>query len=206
MTINVSVSVTSGTNIYPAELAMVKGSNTANENGTYRIQTINNGTGSGSVTVTVPSVTLPCRLPSNCGTLYLGTPILGFASTNSAYNAANCFTGLCSGFGEHIKNLGFNCQGGGTQPSGDIEGCIGWQNLYAQEESDADPFIVSNFNFVGVDIHGGPKNGSQNFGPVLNAEIYTGKNNTNCDFGTTGIYIGDAGMRGLDGWTINEST
>jgi hypothetical protein len=56
-----------------------------------------------------------------------------------------------------------------------------------------------------VDIHGGPKNGSQNFGPVLNAEIYAGTSNSNCNVGTTGIYIGDAEMRGLNGWTINNA-
>jgi hypothetical protein len=36
----------------------------------------------------------------------------------------------------HIQNLSFNCQGGGSQPSGDIEGCMGWQNLYAEEAQD----------------------------------------------------------------------
>ncbi len=204
MTITLSGSLTSGTNVYPAELAMVKGSDTVNENGTYKIQSITNGA-SGAVTVTVPSGTGVCHAPQNCGTLYLGTPILGFANSNNAYNDPVCFAQLCSGFGQHIKNLGFNCQGAGLQPAGDIEGCIGWQNLYAEEEGGADPFLVSNFNFVGVDIHGGPKNGTQNFGPVLNAEILTGANNVNCDFGTTGIYIGDSQMRGLNGWTINQS-
>ena len=44
---------------------------------------------------------------------------------------------------EHIKNLEFNCQGGEAQPGGDIEGCIGWQNRYAEEEFGADTFIVN---------------------------------------------------------------
>jgi hypothetical protein len=205
MTINLSSSVTSGTNVYFSELAMVKGSSTASDNGTYKIQNITNGTGSGSVTVTVPTGTPGCSAPG-CGTMYLGTPILGFASSNYAYNASYCFSHLCSGFGQHIKDLRFNCQGAGTQPTGDVEGCIGWQNLYAEEESGADTFLVTNYNFVGVDIHGGPENGSQNFGPVLNAEVYTGTSNQNCDFGTTGIYIGDSEMRGLNGWTVNQST
>ncbi len=128
MTITIPDPLTAGTNIYLAELANVKGSAVTNENGTYKVQTINNSSGTGTngtITVTVPSTTTGCS--SNCGTLFLGTPILGFANTNKPYNDASCFTGLCSGFGEHIKDLGFNCQS--------YDGCIGWQNLYAQEES-----------------------------------------------------------------------
>ena len=206
MSMNVSPALNWGVNIYPGELVMMKGNNTLApaENGTYRVQ---NNSPDTTINVTVPTGTPSCTPPSGiCATLYLGTPILGFANTNNPYNSPTCFTTLCSGFGQHIKNLGFNCQGGGTQPSGDIEGCIGWQNLYAQEETGADTFLVTNFNFVGVDIHGGPKNGTQNFGPVLNGEIYTGANNVNCDYGTTGIYIGDAEMRGFNGWTINQSS
>jgi hypothetical protein len=199
MNITVSPAVTA----YVGELAMVKGSGATGNNGTFAIQSVTLIGGSTvQIGVVVPAGTAACT--SGCGNLILGTPILGFGGS-STYNAATCFTSLCSGFGQHIKNLGFNCQGGGTQPSGDIEGCIGWQNLYAEEESGADTFIVSNYNFVGVDIHGGPKNGSQNFGPVLNAEIYTGRSNGNCNVGTTGIYIGDAEMRGFDGWTINNA-
>ncbi|HEY6410463.1 MAG TPA: hypothetical protein VIY29_23685, partial [Ktedonobacteraceae bacterium] len=78
-------------------------------------------------------------------------------------------------------------------------------NLYAEEQSGADTYNVNFYNFVGVDIHGGPDKTSQNFGPVVNGEIYTGKGNAACDFGTTGIYIGDAVMRGLNSWTINNS-
>jgi hypothetical protein len=191
MTILLSTSPPSGS-FYPAELVMVKGSGTLSENGTYKLQSF-----SGSVlTVTVPSTTGNCS--GGCGTLILGTPILGFANTSNPYNDATCFTGLCSGFGEHIHNLGFNCQ--------QLDGCIGWQNLYCQEECGADTFLVSYYTFVGVDIHGGPKNGTQNFGPVLNAEIYTGKGNTACGAGTTGLYVGDSQMRGLNGWTINNSS
>jgi len=199
MTITIPDPLTAGTNIYLAELANVKGSAVTNENGTYKVQTINNSSGTGTngtITVTVPSTTTGCS--SNCGTLFLGTPILGFANTKNPYNDASCFTGLCSGFGEHIKDLGFNCQS--------YDGCIGWQNLYAQEESGADTFVINFYNFVGVDIHGGPENGTQNFGPVLNAEIYTGTDNTLCGAGTTGIYIGDSQMRGLNAWTINNSS
>jgi len=184
MTIVLSTSPPSGS-FYPAELVMVKGSNPSSENGTYKLQSFAGST----LTVTVPTGTGNCT--GGCGTLILGTPILGFASTSKPYNDASCFTGLCSGFGEHIKNLGFNCQ--------QLDGCIGWQDLYAQEESGADTFLVSNYTFVGVDIHGGPKNGTQNFGPVLNAEIYTGMNNTACGVGTTGLYLGDSQMRGLNG-------
>ena len=54
-------------------------------------------------------------------------------------------------------------------------------------------------------VRGERTNGSQNFGPVLNAEIYTGRSNGNCNVATTGIYIGDAEMRGFDGWTINNA-
>ena len=191
MTIVLSTSPPSGS-FYHAELVMVKASPTLSENGTYKLQSFSGST----LTVTVPSGTGSCT--GGCGTLILGTPILGFASTNKPYNDASCFTGLCSGFGEHIKNLGFNCQS--------YDGCIGWQNLYAQEESGADTFLVSYYTFVGVDIHGGPENGTQNFGPVLNAEIYTGMNNTACGVGTTGLYLGDSQMRGLNGWTINNSS
>lgn len=192
MTIVLTTSPPSGS-FYPAELVMVKGATPFSENGTYKLQSFSGGT----LTVTVPTGTGTCT--GGCGTLILGTPILGFANTNKPYNDASCFTaGLCSGFGEHIKNLGFNCQ--------QLDGCIGWQNLYAQEESGADTFLVSYYTFVGVDIHGGPKNGTQNFGPVLNAEIYTGMNNTACGVGTTGLYLGDSQMRGLNGWTINNSS
>ena len=201
MTITLPAPVTSGTNIYPGELTMVKGDSVAGENGTFKIQSItNSGMGStGTITVTVPSGTLPCSLaPPQCGTLFLGTPILGFGGV-APHNASGCLgaTGnLCSGFGEHIKNLGFNCQA--------QDGCIGWQNLYAEEESGADTFVITQLNFVGVDVHN-PSLGTQNFGPILNAEIYTGYQNSACDYGTTGIYIGDAQMRGLNAWTIVQS-
>jgi hypothetical protein len=191
-------------NIYLGELAMVKGGLSgpppSGNNGTFAVQSFTgNGGGGGNsfANVTVPATTASCVPPSNCGTLFLGTPILGFTSTNNAYNSATCFSTLCSGFGEHIKNLGFDCQS--------YDGCIGWQNLYAQEESGADTFQIANYNFVGFDVHGGPRNGSQNFGPVLNAEVYTGTGNSACAEGTTGAYIGDAEMRGLNGWTINNS-
>jgi hypothetical protein len=201
MTILINAVVTG----YQGELAMVKGAtgSAAGDNGTFAVQSMAASGSNTLVTVTVSSGTPTCS-SGGCGSLILGTPILGFGGS-STYNAATCFTSLCSGFGEHIKNLGFNCQGGGAVPGGDVEGCIGWQNLYAEEESGADTFIVTNYNFVGVDIHGGPTNGSQNFGPVLNAEIYTGTSNGNCNVGTTGIYIGDAEMRGFDGWTINNA-
>ena len=166
---------------------MVKGSGTANNNGTYKLQSVSGST----LTVAVPpSTTVNCT--TSCGTLYLGTPILGFGSSTAPYNDASCFPSGCFGFGEHIKNLGFNCQ--------NLDGCIGWQNLYAQEESGADTFIINNYSFVGVDVH----HNAQNFGPILNAEIYTGNPNTNCAEGTTGMYIGDKSTRGLNGWTIND--
>jgi hypothetical protein len=142
MTMTVSPAVSWGVNIYPGELAMMKGNTVVpTENGTYRIQ---NSSGS-TVQVTVPGTTLGCT-PSGgniCGTLFLGTPILGFGGSTT-YNASSCLGAggaLCSGFGEHIKNLGFNCQA--------QDGCIGWQNLYAEEESGADTFVISQLNFVG---------------------------------------------------------
>ncbi len=191
----------SATNIYLGELAMVKGGLSGppptGNNGTYAVQSFSGGLSTSTVNVTVPVGTAVCSPGGGCGTLFLGTPILGFASTSNAYNAAACFTGTCTGYGEHIKNLGFNCQ--------NYDGCIGWQNLYAEEESGADTFLISNYNFVGFDIHGGPTNGSQNFGPVLNAEVLTGMGNTACAEGTTGAYIGDSEMRGVNGWTINNA-
>jgi hypothetical protein len=57
MTITLTGNVTSGTNIYQAELAMVKGSSTAGENGTYKIQSITNGTSTGSVRGLPPAST-----------------------------------------------------------------------------------------------------------------------------------------------------
>jgi hypothetical protein len=206
MTISISPVVTA----YVGELAMVKGG-VAGENGMFAIQSVTVVGGSTlQIGVVVPPGTPTCS-SSGCGNLILGTPILGFGlSTNDPYGTAfnGCGTShnkLCSAFGEHIKNLGFNCQGtwmnGMTATA--LDGCIGWQNIYAQEESGADTFIVDNFNFVGVDVH---SFAAQNFGPILNAEIYTGSANTNCALGTTGIYLGDAEMRGLDGWTINQST
>jgi hypothetical protein len=96
-----------------------KGNNVTANNGTFKIQSV---VGS-SVRVTVPSGTSPCT--SSCGTLWLGTPILGFGpSAGTTYNG--CSSGLCSGFGQHIKNIGFNCQ--------NLDGCVGWQNLYGEEE------------------------------------------------------------------------
>jgi len=190
---------------------MMKGNTSpASENGTYKIQ---NGSPDTTVKVTVPSTTPGCTAAfGGCGTLYLGTPILGFGppgivAYGTAANACGSGTQLCSSFGEHIKNLGFNCQGadstvGSTTIPG-LDGCIGWQNLYAEEESGPENTIVNNYSFVGIDIH---SFAAQNFGPVLNAEVYTGTGNTHCDFGTTGAYIGDAQMRGLDGWTINQSS
>lgn len=196
MTINITAPIPNwGVNIYPGELVMMKG-NTASpsENGTYKVQ---NSSGS-TIQVTVSGNVPACPPTLHCGTLYLGTPILGFGGSMS-YNNSACLPGgssLCSGFGEHIKNLGFNCQA--------QDGCIGWQNLYAEEESGADTFLVTQLNFVGVDVHN-PAFGTQNFGPILNAEIYTGGSNAACDYGTTGIYLADAQMRGLNGWTIVQS-
>jgi hypothetical protein len=196
MTIVLSTSPPLGS-IYPGELGMVKGSNQSTNNGTFKLQSVAGNT----LTVTVPSTTGPCT--GSCGTLFLGTPILGFGPPPGvAYGTASNACGsmgnqLCGSFGEHIKNLGFNCQG-----ASGLDGCIGWQNLYAEEESGADTFIVDSYNFVGFDIH---SFAAQNFGPVLNAEVYTGTGNTNCASGTTGAYIGDAQMRGLDSWTINQS-
>jgi hypothetical protein len=186
--------------VYLGELVMVKGGLSGfpptGNNGTFAVQSFTSSGGTtGVIDVTVPLGTAPCS--SGCGTLFLGTPILGFTNTSNAYNSTTCFSTLCSGFGEHFKNLGFDCQS--------YDGCIGWQNLYAQEESGADTFQITNYNFVGFDVHGGPTNGSQNFGPVLNAEVYTGTGNTACAEGTTGAYIGDAEMRGLNSWTINNS-
>ena len=127
MTITVSgtlVTSGTGTNVYQGELAMVKGNTTVvANNGTFKIQSIPTST---TITVTVPVGTAPCTL--NCGNLILGTPILGFGppkgvTYGTAYNG--CGGNLCSSFGEHIKNLGFNCQGSaGTA----LDGCIGWQN------------------------------------------------------------------------------
>jgi hypothetical protein len=205
MTINVTPAANfagPNPNIYAGELVMMKGNILApSENGTYKVQNISGST----IVVTVPSGTASCTPPTGtCATLYLGTPILGFGPGNgNAYNTLTCDpqnNNPCSTFGVHITNLGFNCRGGGTQPTGDIEGCIGWQNLYAQEESGADTFLITNYNFVGFDSHG---NTAQNFGPILNAEIYTGDSNSNCDFGTTGGYIEGIAMRGFDNWTIN---
>ncbi len=197
MTMTVSPALSWGANIYPGELVMMKGNTVAPaENGTYKVQ---NGSPDTTVKVTVPAGTAGCNPPvGTCGTLFLGTPILGFGGSTT-YNASSCLGAggaLCSGFGEHIKNIGFNCQA--------QDGCIGWQNLYAEEESGADTFVISQLNFVGVDVHN-PSLGTQNFGPILNAEIYTGYQNSLCDYGTTGIYIGDAQMRGLNAWTIVQS-
>jgi hypothetical protein len=201
MTITLPGPVTSGANIYLGELVMVKNSNVASNNGTYKVQTINNsvGTGNGSITVTVPSTTALCNAGFGCGTLFLGTPILGFGpGGGNMYNAPlPCpSNNPCAAFGMHIKNLGFNCQG-----DQGIDGCMGWQNLYAQEESGADTFLIDNYNFVGFDSHG---NNAQNFGPIANVEILTGKGNANCTSGTTGAYIDGVAMRGFDNWTINS--
>jgi hypothetical protein len=193
MTMNVSPAPNWGVNIYPGELVMMKGNTSpASENGTYKVQ---NNSPDTTVKVTVPSTTPGCSAPfGSCGTLYSGTPILGFGPAGAEpnghphyYNTPNCSpNNPCAAFGMHIQNLSFNCQGGGTQPSGDIEGCMGWQNLYAEEESGADTFLINNFNFVGFDSHG---NNAQNFGPISNAEVSTGTSNGNCDYGTTGAYI-----------------
>jgi hypothetical protein len=197
MTITVSTStLNSGVNIYPGELTMVKNNN-AGDNGTYKIQSIGSPSPTNFLTVTVPVGTPSCSSPTVCGTLFLGTPILGFGGAGTYNQPSTCMHPLCSGFGEHIKNLGFNCQF--------YDGCIGWQNLYAEEESGVDTFLVTNYNFVGFDVHN-PSLGTQNFGPILNAEVYTGSGSTSCGAGTVGGYIGDAQMRGLNGWTINNSS
>jgi hypothetical protein len=200
MAITLPDPVTSGTNIYLGELAMVKGApstTTAGDNGTYKIQSITNSSGmgtTGTITVTVPSGTPTCALtPPQCGTVFLGTPILGFGpGGTNAYNTPSC-AGVCNTFGGHIKTLGFNCQA--------LDGCIGWQNLYTEEDSWVNDFAITQFSFVGFDSHG---NLAQNFGPILNAQIATGTSNTNCDFGTTGGYIGDSYMHGFDSWTIGS--
>jgi hypothetical protein len=210
MTVTISGSVT----VYAGELAMVRGQGTTQlpppngDNGMFAVQSFTVVGGTTQIKVTVPPSTPGCT--STCGTLILGTPIVGFGpggmgtgGTGNFYNTTNCGNpASCSAFGMHIKNLGFNCQGGAPSPA-TIQGCIGWQNLYAQEESGADTFLIDNFNFVGFDTHG---NNAQNFGPILNAEIYTGGANSNCDYGTTGGYIDGVTMRGLDGWTINTPT
>jgi hypothetical protein len=191
MTITISGAVTA----YVGELAMVKVA-TAGDNGTFAIQTVTLVGSTTQITVVVPSSAVMCG--SGCGNLILGTPILGFGPGNgNAYNAQTCnpTTNPCAAFGLHIKNLGFNCQ--------NDNGCIGWQNLYAEEESGADSFVISNYSFVGFDNHGSL---AQNFGPILNAEVYTGNGNTNCATGTTGAYLGDSPMLGLNGWTINVGT
>ncbi len=193
MTMTVSPAANFGVNIYPGELAMMKGNTSAPaENGTYKVQ---NNSPDTTIKVTVPSGTPPCAsLP--CGTLFLGTPIVGFGGAGTYNQPSTCSNPLCSGFGQHIKNVGFNCQA--------QDGCIGWQNLYAEEGAGVDTFTSTQNNFVAVDVHN-PSLGTQNFGPILNAEIYTGAGNAACDYGTTGIYIGDAQMRGLNGWTIVQS-
>lgn len=181
---------------------MMKGNTyAANQNGTYRIQ---NSSGT-TIQVTVPGGTATsCPSGNACGALYLATPILGFevgnpGATNSNsgtnfYNSQSC-DATCAAFGAHIKNLGFNCQ--------QQDGCVGWQNLYAEEESGVDTFGVNQLNFAGFDNHGVH---AQNFGPILNGEVYTGGGNTACDYGTVGGYIGDSAMRGFNSWTINQST
>ncbi|HXM21588.1 MAG TPA: hypothetical protein VN948_10035, partial [Terriglobales bacterium] len=188
MTIVLSTSPPVGS-IYPGELGMVKGSSGALNNGTFKLQSVSGST----LTVTVPSTAGSCS--STCGTLWLGTPILGFGPVGTnAYNTQTCSnTNPCDAFGEHFKTLGFNCQA--------LDGCIGWQNLYAEEESGADTFEITNFSFVGFDSHGDL---AQNFGPILDAQISTGHSNANCDFGTTGAYIGDRYMYGFDSWTITS--
>jgi hypothetical protein len=186
MTISLSTTPPVGS-IYPGELGMVKGSSVTADNGTFKLQSVSGGT----LTVTVPSTAGNCL--STCGTLWLGTPILGFGpSGGNAYNTQSC-SGSCNAFGEHIKTLGFNCQA--------LDGCIGWQNLYAEEDSGVDTFEITQFSFVGFDSH---SNLAQNFGPILNAQIATGTSNTNCDFGTTGGYIGDSYMHGFDSWTVGS--
>ena len=193
MTMTVSPAANFGVNIYPGELVMMQGNTVApTENGTYKVQ----NTSGSTVQVTVPSTTPACNPPlSPCGTLYLGTPILGYGpSGTNAYNTQACsLTNPCNAFGEHIKTLGFNCQ--------TLSGCIGWQNLYAEEESGADTFQITNFSFVGFDVHG---LNAQNFGPILNAVMSTGTLNTNCDYGTTGAYLGDTFFHGFDSWTIGS--
>jgi hypothetical protein len=193
-----TITPTSLPTIYLGELLMIKGNSVASNNATYKVQSI-----TPTITVAVPTGTQPCASSSNCGTAFLGTPILGFGPGNgNAYNTSTCSSSnSCAAFGMHIKNLGFDCQGGGTQSSGDIEGCIGWQNLYAQEESGADTFLITNYNFVGFDSHG---NNAQNFGPILNAEIYTGDNNSNCDFGTTGGADARCPRNGNPAWALRE--
>ena len=195
MTLNFSPSITA----YAQELVMVKNAPSSADNGTFAIRTA----GGASITVAAPPGAANCPT-GPCGNVFLATPILGFGPTegmnylytNGSGTPSYCMTtgsnpSPCSAFGEHIKNIGFNCQ--------DYDGCVGWQNLYAQEESGADTFLVEEYNFVGADMHFN----AQDFGPVLNAEIYTGNSNTHCDYGTVGVYMGDKVMRGLDGWTIN---
>jgi hypothetical protein len=204
MVVTVSGTLTSGSNVYPSELAMVRGitaSGILAYNGSYRIQQINAG-GSNRVTFYVPSTFPTTGCTTNCGTLIFGTPILGFAPrAGNSYNSQSC-SGNCSSFGQHIMNLGFNCQGSDQESEIilHIDGCIGWQNLYAQEESGADTFLIQNYNFLGFDSHGV---NAQNFGPITNAEILTGGTNSDCDYGTTGAYIDGIAMRGFDHWTIN---
>jgi len=197
---------------YPQELVMVKGGPTAagspplaGDNGTFAIRSVSSTSTTTTLVVAAPPGATNCggsQQPS-CGTapvVFLGTPIVGFGPAPGMNYLTQSTPYYCmnsgnpyQAFGEHLKDLSFDCQGQ------TIEGCIGWQDLYAQEESGADTFHVENYDFVGVDIH----YNAQNFGPVLNAEIYTGNSNTNCDYGTTGVYIGDKPMRGLNGWTIN---
>jgi hypothetical protein len=155
MTINATGVTTS--NVYVGEYAQVNGSGTTAENRMYKVLTV----GSGTITVTVNSGTSACA--SSCGTLYLGTPVLGMAEpATGAYNNSSC-AGNCNSFGEQIVNIAINCQY--------QNGCIGIQNLYANENSYLNGFLITNSPFLGLDVHG---NVSQHSGPFKNGEIYTG--------------------------------
>jgi len=135
--------------------------------------------------VPVASCTASAACVANCGNLVLGTPLVGLGGSvaggeNSLCVKSSCYaTNQTASFGNKIINIGLDTQGS-------VDGLIGLQNMYMNEESGSDSTLIQSASLACADFHGQQQNG----GPWNRWEcLYPVA--TYCDFGTTGIEISE---------------
>jgi hypothetical protein len=131
---------------------------------------------------------------SNGGSVFFGTPLIAFgkgavAQALSPINANQVV----------LENVAVFCNS--------IPGCIGVQNVAAQEQSSMLWVTARGSSFANFDIHNGGSSGAGNSGPYVGLySITQGSTGDLCNKGTIGMYVAESATRSILGATVTANS
>lgn len=120
---------------------------------------------------------------TNGGTVYFGTPLIAWGADALAANKFQGDGGVAYAQNMLLQNVGVNCN--------NVEGCIGFQDVEAQEHSQLKNFTGKNSPFAVVDFMNSGGSGFSNSGPHEDMYLLQSGGTPVCHYGTVMLHVGN---------------